>query len=67
MAVLDGHGDGAPLPTEAPAAPDAVDVVLAVLREVHVEDVLHLLDIDAARQGVGRDQHDRVLAPSPKL
>ena len=38
-------------------APDAVNIVFAVLRNVVVDDVVHVADVDAARRNVGSNQN----------
>ncbi|MCB9533683.1 MAG: hypothetical protein H6698_05120 [Myxococcales bacterium] len=44
-------------------ATDTVDVALGLVRELEVEDVRHVVDVEAARREVGRDQHaDRAAA-----
>src|SRR3712207_465884 len=45
----------------AAGAPDAVDVGVAAVRRVEVDDVRDVVDVDAARGDVGRDE--RVDAP----
>mmetsp|Transcript_70660 Transcript_70660/g.140053 ORF Transcript_70660/g.140053 Transcript_70660/m.140053 type:complete len:208 (-) Transcript_70660:645-1268(-) len=58
--VLGGEEvDGNSLTAEAAAATDAVDVVLAVGREVVVDDQRDLLHVNAARKHVGGDEHTR--------
>lgn len=49
--------DGDALATEAARPADAVDVELAVVGQVVVDDERHLLDVDAARPHVRRDEH----------
>jgi hypothetical protein len=41
---------------EAPRPPDAVQIGLAVFREVEVDDNVDRLDVDAAREEVGADE-----------
>jgi hypothetical protein len=53
------------LSAEATSAPDPVDVVLPVGREVVVDDEGHLLDVDAPGKQVGRDEDST--RPRPKL
>ena len=60
-ARLVDQADGLSLRAGPGGAADAVDIVLGVLREVVVDDVAHLLDVQAARGHVGAD-HDRELA-----
>mmetsp|Transcript_27262 Transcript_27262/g.80176 ORF Transcript_27262/g.80176 Transcript_27262/m.80176 type:complete len:208 (-) Transcript_27262:727-1350(-) len=56
--VLRSHEvDGDTLAAEAARAADAVDVVLAVGRQVVVDDERDLLHVDAARQEVSCDEH----------
>ena len=45
-----------PLAPGAPGAADPVDVVLGLHREVEVDDDRELLDVEAARGDVGRDE-----------
>ena len=44
----------------AAGAADAVHVVLGHVRQLEVDDVRQLVDVDAARGDVGRDQHLQV-------
>ena len=53
---LAGEADRVALRTEARRAADAVHVVLGVERQVEIEDVAHVLDMQAARGDVGRDE-----------
>jgi len=46
-------------------ASDAVDVVLGALRQVEVDHVAQVLDVDAARGDVGRDQHGEAPRAEP--
>ena len=46
-----------PLAPGARRAADAVHVVLGVARDVVVDDVRDALDVDAAGDDVGRDEH----------
>ena len=48
--------------TGAAGAADAVDVVLGDVRQLEVDDVRQLVDVDAARRDVGRDEHLQVAA-----
>src|SRR6185437_7833563 len=41
----------------AAGAADAVHVILGNVREIEIDDVRQLLDVEAARGDVGRDQH----------
>jgi hypothetical protein len=49
--------DSNTLATETPATTDAVDVVLPVGGQVVVDDEGDLLDVDAAGEEIGGDQH----------
>ena len=55
LARLD-EGDRHALAAGAPGAPDAVDVGLGRRRDVVVDDVREVLDVEAARGDVGRDE-----------
>ena len=47
----------------APGTPDPVDIVLRVDRNVVIEDVAHIGDIEAARRNVARgEKGDRAVA-----
>mmetsp|Transcript_83575 Transcript_83575/g.241391 ORF Transcript_83575/g.241391 Transcript_83575/m.241391 type:complete len:343 (+) Transcript_83575:25-1053(+) len=50
---IDGHA----LPAEAPAAADAVEVILHVRRQVVVDHQRHLLHVDATCEQVRGDEH----------
>src|SRR5690606_15173407 len=54
--ALAGEADRVALLAQARGAADAVDVVLGVERQVVVVDVLHAVDVQAARGHVGGDQ-----------
>ena len=47
----------------AAGAADAVHVVLGDVRQLEVDDVRQLLDVEAARGDVGRDEHRHVGRP----
>ena len=45
-----------PLCSARPGAPDAVDVILRMLRHVVIDDVAHLRDVESARGDVRGDE-----------
>ena len=55
--------DGHALAADATRAADAVDVDLGRRRDVVVDHVRHVIDVEAARRDVGRDQHVGLLLP----
>ena len=57
LVVLRRHQHGGEALASRPSrASDAVDVGVGRIREVEVDDVRDLLDVDAARRDVGRDE-----------
>ena len=59
LSYLSDEVDGHALAPETTRAPDAVQVVLRLRREVVVDNQGDLLDVDAAREEVGSDQNAR--------
>ena len=57
LVVTADEGNGCALAAGTGCAADAVDVVLAVVGDVEVEDKLDVVDVDAARHDVGSHQH----------
>ena len=56
--VLGGHdGEGVAACLRAARAPDAMDVILRMLRHVVVDDVAHVRDVESARGDVRGDEH----------
>src|SRR6478735_11027571 len=60
--VLAAEADGIALGAGARGAADAMHVVGAVLRQVVVEHMAHIGDVQAARGHVGGDQHRQLAA-----
>src|SRR5262249_12906734 len=56
-ARLVDQADGLARGTRARRAPDPVDVVLRVLRQIPVDHVAHTLDVEPPGRDVGGDQH----------
>ncbi len=52
----DGDGEGVAFAPGAPGAADAMHVILGMNRHVEIEDVAHVLDIEAAGGDVAADQ-----------
>lgn len=64
--VLGGHdGKGVAAGLGAAGAPDAVDVILRMLRHVVIDDMAHVSDIQAARGDVRGDQHFKAAFTEP--
>ena len=57
------QGEGMADPAGAAGAADAVDVVVRRERHVEIEDVAHVVDVEAARGDVGRHQDLDLAAP----
>lgn len=55
------EADGSPLCTRSPAPPDAVDVVLHIIREIEIDDHLNVLHIEPAGGHVGGYKHEEVV------
>lgn len=52
--------DGDAFSAESPGTADTVDVQLAIIRQVVVDDERHLLNVDASRPQIGRDEDSAV-------
>src|SRR5690606_19639454 len=50
-------GDGGAVASGASGAADAVDVAFGLVRQIEVEDVGYVVDVDAARGDIGGDKH----------